>query len=160
MDSFVVALITGMVLLVMVAVATLHAQQSRQLRDIQERLEAMGAESKRKEESLRFQRTEFMDPLSQLESQLILNERKFLTDLELGMILKAREQMKQVIEQLKQLEAWKGAPYDLEWAEYLDRVPVLKSLYLRADLQDPVEVVNVAPTDPTQPTPTPVISNS
>jgi len=160
MDSFVVALITGMVLLVMVAVATLHAQQSRQLRDIQERLEAMGAESKRKEESLRFQRTEFMDPLSQLESQLIINERKFLTDLELGMILKAREQMKQVIEQLKQLEAWKGAPYDLEWAEYLDRVPVLKSLYLRADLQDPVEVVNVAPTDPTQPTPTPVISNS
>ncbi len=160
MDSFVVALITGMVLLVMVAVATLHAQQSRQLRDIQERLEAMGAESKRKEESLRFQRTEFMDPLSQLESELIINERKFLTDIELGMILKAREQMKQVIEQLKQLEAWKGAPYDLEWAEYLDRVPVLKSLYLRADLQDPVEVVNVAPTDPTQPTPTPVISNS
>ncbi len=158
MDSIVVALITGMVLLIMIAVATLHAQQTRQLRQIEERLEAMGAENKRKEENLRFQRTEVMDPISQLESQLINQERKFLTEQEVVSILKAREQMKQISEELKKIEAWRGAPYDLEWAEYLERVPVLKALYLRA-VQDQLpteETGNVAPTDPAQPTPTPV----
>ena len=158
MDSIVVALITGMVLLIMIAVATLHAQQTRQLKEIQERLEAMGAENKRKEENLRFQRTEVLDPISQLESQLITQERNFLTEQEIALILKAREQMKQISEELKQLEAWRGPPYDLEWGEYLDRVPVLKALYLRA-VQDSVPVEpseNAAPTDPAQPAPTPV----
>jgi uncharacterized FlgJ-related protein len=158
MDSVVVALITGMVLLIMIAVATLHAQQTRQLRQIEERLEAMGAENKRKEEGLRFQRTEVMDPISQLESQLITQERNFLTEQEITLILKARERMKQISEELKQLDAWRGAPYDLEWAEYLERVPVLKALYLRA-MQDQglmEQTENVAPTDPAQPAPTPV----
>jgi uncharacterized FlgJ-related protein len=158
MDSVVVALITGMVLLIMIAVATLHAQQTRQLRQIEERLEAMGTENKRKEEGLRFQRTEVMDPISQLESQLITQERNFLTEQEIALILKAREQMKQISEELKQLDAWRGAPYDLEWAEYLERVPVLKALYMRA-VQDQIPMEqpeNVAPTDPAQSTPTPV----
>ena len=158
MDSFVVALITGMVLLIMIAVATLHAHQSRQLREIQERLEAMGAENKRKEENLRFQRTEVMDPISQLESQLINQERKFLTEQEIVSILKAREQMKLISDELKKLEAWRGAPYDLEWAEYLERVPVLKALYLRA-VQDQLpaeQMETTAPTDPAQPAPAPV----
>jgi hypothetical protein len=159
MDSVVVALVTGMVLLIMIAVATLHAQQSRQLREIQERLDALVTENKRKEESLRFQRTELLDPISQLESQLILQERSFLTEQEVAMILKTREQVKQVTEQLKQLDAWRGAPYDLEWAEYLERVPVLKALYLRADmLEPPADVADAknAPADPAQPAPTPV----
>jgi hypothetical protein len=75
------------------------------------------------------------------------------------MILKTREQVKQVTEQLKQLDAWRGAPYDLEWAEYLERVPVLKALYLRADmLEPPADVADAknAPADPAQPAPTPV----
>jgi hypothetical protein len=158
MDSVVVALITGMVLLIMIAVATLHAQQTRQLRQIEERLEAMGAENKRKEEGLRFQRTEVMDPISQLESELITQQRGFLTEQEIVLILKAREQMKQISEALKQIEAWRGAPYDLEWAEYLERVPVLKALYLRA-VQDQVPMEpgeNAAPTDPAQSAPPPV----
>jgi hypothetical protein len=158
MDVVVVALITGMVLLIVIAVATLHAQQSRQLRLIEERLEAMGAENKRKEESLRFQRTEIMDPISQLESQLINQDRKFITEQEITMILKAREQVKQISDELKKIEAWRGAPYDLEWAEYLERLPVLKGLYLRA-MQDQglmEQTENVAPTVPTQPAPTPV----
>jgi hypothetical protein len=112
MDVVVVALITGMVLLIVIAVATLHAQQSRQLRLIEERLEAMGAENKRKEESLRFQRTEIMDPISQLESQLINQDRKFITEQEITMILKAREQVKQISDELKKIEAWRGAPYE------------------------------------------------
>ena len=40
-----------------------------------------------------------------------------------------------VTEELKQSEDWMGAPFDLEWSEYLDRMPRLKKLYLRADLQ-------------------------
>lgn len=158
MDSVVVALIAGMVLLIMIAVATLHSQQSRQLREIQEQLEALGTENKRKEENLRFQRTELLDPISQLESQLIVQERKLLTEQELVMILKTREQMKQLTEELKNLDAWRGAPYDLEWAEYLERVPVLKALYLRANVQEQTEesVGEKAPADPAQPTPTPV----
>jgi hypothetical protein len=66
--------------------------------------------------------------------------------------------MKQISEELKQLEAWRGAPYDLEWAEYLERVPVLKGLYLRAvQEQGPTEPTeDPAPTDPAQSAPTPV----
>ena len=143
MDAVVVAMITGMVLLIMIAVATLHAQQSRQLNDIQTQLEAMGAESKRKEDNLRFQRTELLDPISQLEIQLVTQERTYMTDAEIALILQTREQVKQVTEQLKLLEAWRGAPYDLEWAQYLDRVPYLKNIYMRADLEPP-EAVNEA----------------
>lgn len=147
MDAVVVAMITGMVLLIMIAVATLHAQQSRQLQDIQTQLEAMGAESKRKEDGLRFQRTELLDPISQLEIQLVTQERTYMTDSELALVLRTREQVKQVTEELKQIEGWRGAPYDLEWAQYLDRVPVLKSLYMRADLEPPEVVEEVASTE-------------
>lgn len=144
MDAVVVAMITGMVLLIMIAVATLHAQQTRQLREIQERLEAMGAENKRKEEALRFQRTELLDPISQLEIQIVSQDRKFLTEPELATIMKTREQVKKVTEELKALEAWRGAPYDLEWAEYLDRVPALKNLYMRADMEPPADTLSEA----------------
>ncbi len=138
MDIVFIIVIIAMLLLVMIILAALHFQQSGQLRDIQDRLmeiDEAAMQAKKSPDSLRLDRTQLLDPLSLLEPQLHAEGRDSLTEEELQMIASAREGVKGITEQLKQSEEWMGAPFDLEWGEYLDRMPRLKKLYLRADLQ-------------------------
>jgi hypothetical protein len=138
MDILFVIVIVAMVLLVMIILAALHVQQTGQLRDIQARLNMIDDTSSKEikdPNSLRFDRTQLIDPLSLLEPLLHSENRESLTEEELQLISSAREGVKAISEQLKASNDWKGAPFDLEWFEYLDRLPRIKSLYLRADLQ-------------------------
>ena len=138
MDIVFIVVIIAMMFLLMIILAALHFQQSGQLRDIQDRLSAIdeaSLQAKRSPDALRFDRTQLLDPLSLLEPQLHGEGRDSLTEEEVQMIASAREGVKGITEELKQSEDWMGAPFDLEWSEYLDRMPRLKKLYLRADLQ-------------------------
>jgi hypothetical protein len=138
MDMVFIIVIVAMVLLLMIVLAGLHFQQTGQLRDIQTRLDMIdnvSPQTGKDPDTLRFDRIQLMDPISLLETQIHAENRDSLTEEELQLISSAREGVKAISEQLKTSEEWKGAPFDLEWFEYLDRLPRLKSLYLRADLQ-------------------------
>jgi hypothetical protein len=54
-------------------------------------------------------------------------------------IEQARDSVKSLNERLMASRDWMGPPFDLEWAEYLDRMPTLKRLYLAAAFERPTE---------------------
>ncbi len=138
MDLILIITIVAVVLLVMLVFGALHAQQSGQLRDIQMRLMKLGVEEEAKQklpEALRRERAEILDPLTLLEAQLSQTKRDGLTDSELDQVSAARAGILDVTAQLMSSDEWIGPPYDLEWAEYLERLPRLKTLYMRQNLQ-------------------------
>jgi hypothetical protein len=136
MDIFVTVMLVAMLLLVVIIGAAIFVQQSGSLRDLRDKLESVQDEALKRNnpDTLRRERVAVLDPLLLLESQL--NQRKplLLTEEELGLIADSRERIMTISQELKALNDWIGAPYDLEWVEYLERLPRLKSLYLSADI--------------------------
>ena len=58
----------------------------------------------------------------------------------------ARDAIKALNDRLMEAKEWMGPPFDLEWAEYLERMPNLKKLYLAADFvkqETPVESAHI-----------------
>jgi len=135
MDAMIVFM--GFVLLLsvlIVIVANSTNQQSQQLQAIYRRLRVLdgpahvvaGAEEMRRDRSVH------LDKLIMMEVELNQQNRNELTEDEINKIEFARFAIKGINEKLNASKDWMGPPYDLEWVEFLDRVPKLKGLYLRA----------------------------
>ena len=138
MDIFVTVMMVAMVLLIVVVGAAVFVQQSGTLRDIQNKLDmAQEHARKRKDpEVLRRERVALIDPLMLLESQLYSRKPQELTEEEIELISASRARVITLSDELKAATEWLGAPYDLEWFEYLERIPVIKTLYLASGFAD------------------------
>ena len=76
------------------------------------------------------------DPLMLLESQIYSRKPQVLSEEEIELISSTRARMISLCDDLKAADSWLGAPYDLEWFEYLERIPVLKTLYLKTGFDE------------------------
>lgn len=136
MDIFVTVMMVAMLLLVVIVGAAIFVQQSGSLRDLRDKLQSVQDDAKKRKnpDTLRRERVAVLDPLLLLETQLNDREPPILEPQELDLITASRERIISISQELKDVQDWIGAPYDLEWVEYLERLPRLKSLYLSADL--------------------------
>jgi len=117
------------ILAVCVAMIFSYTQQSRRLQAIQAQLAKI---EDSKPEILRQERAQWLDPLVLMEVSLNQTDRPALDEAMLQQIEQAREAVKSLNERLVASREWMGAPFDLDWAEYLDRMPTLKRLYFAA----------------------------
>lgn len=127
MDFLSFVAIALIILAVCVAMIFAHTQQARRLQIIQEQLSKI---EDSKPELLRQERAQWLDPLVLLEVQLNQSKEQILDEAMLQQIEAARVAVKDLNERLVKAHEWMGAPFDLEWAEYLDRMPTLKKLYV------------------------------
>ena len=136
MDIFVTVMMVAMLLLVVIVGAAVFVQQSGTLRDIQHKLELAEVHARKLKdpEVLRRERVAVLDPLMLIEAQLYSRKPQELREDELELISVARARVMEISEDLKSSPEWLGPPYDLEWPEYLERMPLLKTLYLSAEL--------------------------
>jgi hypothetical protein len=136
MDIFVTVMMVAMLLLVVIVGAAIFIQQSGNLRDLRDKLQSVqdDAKKRRNPDTLRRERVAMLDPLLLLETGLNNRNPPILEAEELDLITTSRERIIAISQELKAVQDWIGAPYDLEWTEYLERLPRLKSLYLSADL--------------------------
>jgi hypothetical protein len=73
------------------------------------------------------------DKLVLLEADISKNKRESLLEEELKMFDVARHQIKASIAGLKASGEWIGRPFEYEWAEILDRLPNVLSLYRKSE---------------------------
>lgn len=130
MDFLGFVAIAMIILAICVAMITSYAQQARRLQAIQDQLAKI---EDSKPELLRQQRAEWLDPLILMEVQLNQSVKATLDEAMLQQIDEARNAIKGLNEKLIEAKEWMGPPFDLEWAEYLERMPTLKKIYLAAD---------------------------
>jgi hypothetical protein len=107
-----------------------YTQQASRLQAIQEQLTKI---EESKPELLRQERAQWLDPLILLEVTLSQSSNPSLDDATLQQVQSAREAVKRLNERLMASREWMGPPFDLEWAEYFERMPTLKKLYLAVD---------------------------
>ena len=127
MDFLSFVAVALIILAVCVAMIISYAQQSRRLHAIQAQLAKI---EDSKPELLRQERAQWLDPLVLMEVQLNQSTEPVLDEEMLQQIEAARTAIKSLNERLVTAKEWMGAPFDLEWAEYLDRMPTLKKLYV------------------------------
>ena len=138
MDTLSVVAIAVLVIILIIIIAALHAQQSSQLREIQNKLEQIQEhENKviRSPDALRHKRTDMIEQLMIMESELQSGRRTEITDQEFLEFDTNRQDIIDINEQLKTLDAWLGPPFDLEWVEILGRLPTIQSLRSKQEFQ-------------------------
>ncbi|MBM3635899.1 MAG: hypothetical protein FJX04_02150 [Alphaproteobacteria bacterium] len=126
-----IALIVGLVFIIIVVQ---QYQQNAQYREIQDRLrEIRQAEMLEQEaRALRAERSGTLDPLSLLEAELVSRGSQQLTEEELIFVENARNRTKAINQQLVNMRHWMGPPFDLDWHEALERLPIIKNAFLAA----------------------------
>jgi len=129
-------LLIGLIVLVII---TQQFQQNRQYAEIQARLrEIRDAEVReQKANALRAERTAVMDPITMLEATVQSRSDKSLTEEELYQVESARTRVKAITDELMHNQQWLGAPYDLEWHELLERIPLVRVGFLAANFNPP-----------------------
>jgi len=115
------------ILALCVAIVFAYSQQTRQLQEIQDQLAKIESQ---KSDLLRQERAQILDPLILIESALNQSSNPQIDAAMLQQIDIARVAVKDINERLNAMREWMGPPFDLEWAEYLERMPTLKKLYL------------------------------
>ena len=141
MDSFSIIAIAVLVIILIIIIAALHAQQASQLREIQYKLEQIqeheSHETKvmRSPDSLRHKRTDLIEQLMMIESELQSGRRTEITEEEFQSFEMTRQDIIDINEQLKTLDAWLGPPFDLEWVEILGRLPTIQSLRSKQEFE-------------------------
>ena len=125
------SLVVGLVIIIVVVQ---QYQQNAQYREIQDRLrEIRHAEMlEQQARALRTERSGVLDPLSLLEAELVSRGSKQLTEEELIFVENARNRTKAINEQLMNMRHWMGPPFDLDWHEALERLPIIKDAFLAA----------------------------
>jgi hypothetical protein len=129
-------LIIGLIVLVIIVQ---QFQQNRQYAEIQARLrEIRDAElCEQKANALRAERMAIMDPITMLEATIQSRSDKSLTEEELYQVEAGRTRIKAITDELMHNQQWLGAPYDLEWHEMLERIPLVRSAFLAANFSSP-----------------------
>lgn len=133
MDFLSFIAIAMVILAVCVAMVMAYAQNTRRLREIEKHLAKI---DNTKPEILRQERAAWLDPLITLEASLNQMKEPVLDENALQQIDAARVAVKDITARLAEAREWMGAPYDLEWAEYLERMPTLKRLYMATVFDD------------------------
>lgn len=134
MDFMAFVGIALVILAVCVAMVFAYSQQTRRLQAIQNQLAKM---EEKRADLLRQERAGWLDPLILLESNLNQTSHPVLDEAALQQIEAARAAVKDINDQLMQSREWMGPPFDLEWAEYFERMPTLKKLYQAIAFEQP-----------------------
>jgi len=138
-DSFFsISAIFMVVLILIVIVAVQQYQQNAQYREIQDRLREIRHAEMLEQQSLalRAERSAVLDPINMLEASLQGKGINTLSNEELVFVDNARKRVKTINDTLIGNRQWMGAPFDLEWHEFLDRIPIIKKAYLVANFAD------------------------
>jgi type II secretory pathway component PulK len=138
MDTLSIIAIAVLVIILIIIIAALHAQQSSQLREIQNKLEQIqDHETKvmRSPDSLRHKRKDLIEQLMIIESELQAGRRTEITEQEFLNFDASRQEIIDINEQLKMLDSWIGHPFDLDWVEILGQLPTIQTLRTKQDFQ-------------------------
>jgi hypothetical protein len=148
MDNIVFYAILILILaLIVVTLAFSQSEQTSQLRAIYERLAQLKAkEQVETADSLRRDRSAYIDQLNVLEADVVTTKRQDLSDEEMLMIETARSMIKMYCDKLMQMNEWMGPPFDLDWADQFERFPVIKKIYMDKAMDRPEN--NALPTVP------------
>ena len=136
MDNFL--LLPVMVMFILLAVFLIFYFQAQQnFKEISDKLEAMQLPSSNARSTESFKRELALqhDVLVVLEANISINKRESLTEDELQAFDVARARINACISGLKANGDWLGLPFDYEWAEMLDRLPNLLTLYRKAEAE-------------------------
>ena len=160
MDSFFsIGSIFLVVAILVVIVAVQQFQQNAQYREIQDRLREIRHAEMLEQQSLalRSERSAVLDPVNVLEASLQNKGLTALTTDELALVDNARKRVKVINDTLIGNRQWMGAPFDLEWHEFLDRIPIIRKAYLAANFSDAPAAVD--PSNATGGVPTPNLTS-
>jgi hypothetical protein len=126
------------VTILIVIVAVQQFQQNAQYREIQDRLREIRHAEMLEQQSLalRSERSAVLDPINVLEASLQSKGLNSLTADELAFVDNAKRRVKVINDTLIGNRQWMGAPFDLEWHEFLDRIPIIRKAYLAANFSD------------------------
>lgn len=129
-------LLIGLIVLV---ILMQQFQQNRQYAEIQARLrEIRDAELReQRANALRAERLALLDPINILEATVQSRGKGVLSDDELIQIESARTRVKAITEELMSNQQWLGPPFDLEWHEALERLPLIRAAFLAANFAPP-----------------------
>lgn len=121
--------------LIMIIVLFQQYQQNIQFKDIQDRLREMRRIEAMEQEAaaLRREKAVLLEPLNSLESQLFQESRNTLETEELLAIDEIRGKFRGLSDRLKKMGQWMGPPFDLDWSESLEHLPIVKQLYIAAE---------------------------
>ena len=142
---------------VLICVVLFYFFTQQSLNDISARLNKLQKPEKvsRTPDAIRRERAYSHDQIVMLEAQLINEAREDLTEAEMQEVDKARKKIKSCADELKAVGDWSGLPFDLEWNDILDRLPVLNGLYRKA-IAAQAEALNPTPVvAPAVPAPAP-----
>jgi len=151
MDSmFSIAAFILLIGLIVLVILMQQFQQNRQYAEIQARLrEIRDAELReQRANALRAERLALLDPINMLEATVQSRGSKAtLSDEELVQVEAARTRVKAITEELMSNQQWLGPPFDLEWHEVLERLPLIRAAFLAANFAPPAAEL-AAPTAP------------
>ena len=108
-----------------------YLQQNSKLDEINARIGKLQPypSQRRDPKIIRQQRAASGDHMMLLEAALQNSQREDLTPEELQAIDAARDTFNVCADELKNDGEWMGVPFDLEWFELLERLPIVKRLY-------------------------------
>ena len=120
--------------IIMLIVLFQQYQQNIQFKEIQDRLREMRRIEALEQEAaaLRREKAALLEPLNTLEAQIFQQKLNTLTPEELMAIDDIRGKVKERTDSLKKMGQWMGPPFDLEWPELLEHLPIIKQLYTAA----------------------------
>ena len=130
-------LVIGVLFILLAAFLVFYFQTQQNFQDIAKKLEEIQHPPKRSRHSDTLKRTlaSFHDKLVVLEADLAKTPRESLTEEEIKTFDVSRHQIKTSIAGLKANGDWVGMPFEYEWAEMLDRLPILLALYRKAEAE-------------------------
>ena len=121
--------------IIMLIVLFQQYQQNIQFKEIQDRLREMRRVEALEQEAaaLRREKAALLEPLNTLEAQIFQQKINELAPEELMAIDDIRGKVKERTDSLKKMGQWMGAPFDLEWPELLEHLPIIRQLYTAAE---------------------------
>lgn len=129
MNNFSIAIVFILFFL-MAGLLIFYFQTQQSLKDIADKMSKLQPQRVlRFPNVIRQERAVCQDRLVLLEVDLTQNQRENLNDEEIQHVESARDAIKRCNDELKQTGDWMGTPFDFEWTEMFNRMPILKSLY-------------------------------
>jgi hypothetical protein len=129
MNIFVVVLVFILFFLMM-GLIIFYFQTQQSLRDISDKVAKLQPQTiSRYPNVIRQERAVNQDQLVLLEVELTQNQPDKLNEEDIQKVESVRNVIKRCNDELKQTGDWMGIPFDLEWTDMFNRMPILKSLY-------------------------------
>jgi hypothetical protein len=149
MDNFLL-LVLCVLFILLAGFLIFYFQTQQNFKEITDKLEEIQHPhtGPRSSESLKHELAVQHDVLVLLEAEISKNKRESLIEEELQSFDVARHKIKACIAGLKANGDWIGLPYEYEWAEMLERLPNVLSLYRKAEADKQAKELGVDKTPP------------